>query len=67
MEKLGVAFLVLIIIVIVVGIVKSIGRGVGYASADRQYAKKVEESNGLEKIRLLLRKDVTGFMIGLEV
>ena len=55
----------IIIILIVVAILKGIGRGIEHASAQRQYDKAVQRSTGLEKIRLLVRRGAITFTLGL--
>jgi hypothetical protein len=65
MENVGYTILAIIIMAIIVGIIKAIGNSAERAAAYRKYDKAIENSNGLEKMRLILRRNAITFSLGL--
>lgn len=57
MDKIGITVLGFIIFLIVVAIIKGLGKGVDKVVARKRYDKAIETSTGLEKIRLMIRAD----------
>lgn len=57
MDKIGITVLGFIIFLIVVAIIKGLGKGVDKVVARKRYDKAIKTSTGLEKIRLMIRAD----------
>ena len=66
MESVGITILGFIVLSIVFAIIKGIGNSIEKASNSRKYAKAVVSSTGLEKVRLLVRREAPMFSTSLK-
>lgn len=65
MKNIGYIILAIITMAIISGIIKAIENGIKGANACKKYNKAIDNSNGLEKLRLILREGAITFSLGL--